>query len=148
LIALDTNLLAYAVDTRAGERHLIAKALLKQVIANGSLFLPLQVTVEFFNVIVRRLRWPPQDAIDFVEDWKAAGTVIAYNGVDADRAMRANQEHGLPVWDALIWAVCDRAGVEVLASEDFQNGRRLGRVTFLSPFDPANAPRLGLGASG
>jgi predicted nucleic acid-binding protein len=62
--------------------------------------------------------------------------------------MRANLEHGLPVWDALIWAVCDRAGVEVLASEDFQNGRRLGRVTFLNPFDPANALRLGLPAVG
>jgi hypothetical protein len=32
----------------------------------------------------------------------------------------------------------------VLVTQDFQSGRKLGRVTFLDPFDPANDARLGL----
>jgi predicted nucleic acid-binding protein len=40
--------------------------------------------------------------------------------------------------------VCDRNGANILASEDFQDGRPLGRVTFLNPFNPANTARLGL----
>jgi hypothetical protein len=40
--------------------------------------------------------------------------------------------------------VCERAGVSILASEGFQDGRRLGRVTILDPFNPNNARALGL----
>jgi predicted nucleic acid-binding protein len=38
--------------------------------------------------------------------------------------------------------------VSILASEDFQDGRRLGRVTILDPFNPANTPAFGLGQRG
>ena len=61
-----------------------------------------------------------------------------------EAALRVVGEHDLPFWDALIWAVCERVGVDTLVTEDFQNGRRLGRVTFLDPFEPTNAVRLGL----
>jgi hypothetical protein len=40
--------------------------------------------------------------------------------------------------------VCERAGVEVLVSEDVQNRRRLGRDDILDPFDPKTAGSLGL----
>jgi predicted nucleic acid-binding protein len=50
----------------------------------------------------------------------------------------------LSFWDALIWAVCDHNGANILASEDFQDGRPLDRVTFLNALNPANAARLGL----
>jgi predicted nucleic acid-binding protein len=53
--------------------------------------------------------------------------------------------HHLAFWDALIWAVYERAGVDILATEDFQGGRKLGHVRFVDPFVPANAPLLGLG---
>ena len=58
--------------------------------------------------------------------------------------MDARAAHGLPFWDALIWAVAERAGAASLVSEDFQPGRRLGRVNIVDPFDPANAARLGI----
>ena len=77
--------------------------------------------------------------------WSATAELEGYTFEDIEAAMHAHAEHGLPFWDALLWAVCARAGVTLLASEDFQNGRTLGRVTFLNPFDPANAVRLGLG---
>jgi hypothetical protein len=40
--------------------------------------------------------------------------------------------------------VCDHNGANILASEDFQDGRPLDRVTFLNALNPANAARLGL----
>jgi predicted nucleic acid-binding protein len=148
LIGFDTNILVYALDVRSPERHARAERVVGTALLQGAAFVPLQVLAEFQHVAVRKLGMSPVDALRAVETWSAAAAVEPYGMADLRAAAAAQAEHGLPLWDALIWAVCDRAGVEVLASEDFQNGRRLGRVTFLSPFDPANAPRLGLGASG
>jgi predicted nucleic acid-binding protein len=144
LIALDTNVLLYAVDETAGRKHAMAKRLLGRAIACGALFLPLQVFVEFHNALVRKFRRPAEEAAAFVEDWCAVAIVEAYSLRDLREAMRAHREHGIPTWDALIWAVCDRVRVETLVTEDLQNSRRLGRVTLLNPFNPANAGRLGL----
>ena len=38
----------------------------------------------------------------------------------------------------MLWATAKRAGCRMLFSEDLQDGRRLGDVLFVNPFDPAN----------
>jgi predicted nucleic acid-binding protein len=53
--------------------------------------------------------------------------------------MRAVREYQLPFWDALLWATARRAGVAVLVSEDFQDGRVVEGVRFANPFVPENA---------
>ena len=54
--------------------------------------------------------------------------------------------HGkLSFFDSLLWATADRAGVAFLVAEDQQDGRRLGRLTFLDPFAPTNRVALGPG---
>jgi len=40
----------------------------------------------------------------------------------------------LPFWDALLWATAKAAGVSVVLSEDFQDGRELEGVQFRNPF--------------
>ena len=144
MIAFDTNILVYTLDVRSPEHHARAEQAVSAALLRGEALFPLQVLAEFQHVAVRKLGMSPADALRAVETWSTAAMVEPYGIADLRAAAAAQAEHGLPLWDALIWAVCDRAGVEVLASEDFQNGRRLGRVTFLSPFDPANAHRLGL----
>ncbi len=44
----------------------------------------------------------------------------------------------------MLWATARRAGCRLLLSEDFQDGRDLGGVLFLNPFDPANRRLLDL----
>jgi predicted nucleic acid-binding protein len=144
MIAFDANVLVYAVDGLAGARHERARAVLASAFRAGSALLPLQVLAEFYNVATRKMRLPPAQARDFIASWTALCHIESYLLEDMEEAMTAHAEHGLAFWDALIWAVCERAGVRTLASEDFQNGRTLGRVIFLDPFDPANDARLGL----
>ena len=57
--------------------------------------------------------------------------------------MGAVGEHGLPFWDAMIWAAALRAGCRLFITEDFQDGRALGGVTFVNPFEEHNAVLLG-----
>ena len=52
--------------------------------------------------------------------------------------MTAADHHGISFWDALLWATADRVGVRYLFTEDFQDGRTLGGVTFIDPFKGAN----------
>jgi predicted nucleic acid-binding protein len=149
VVGFDTNILIYAVDNRPADarptRRLRAAAVIAAAIERREAFVALQVLAEFFHVATRNFLAPPREARMFVEGWRELMRTEAYDLADLEQAFVAHEEHGLPFWDALVWAVCDRAGVRVLASEDFQNGRRLGRVTFLDPFDPANDRALGLG---
>jgi predicted nucleic acid-binding protein len=144
LIAFDANVLVYAVDVRHPEEHAQAKAVLRAALLRGQALLPLQALAEFQSVAVRKLGLSPDEPLRSVELWSAAARVEGYTLADLRAASGAQKNHRLPFWDALIWAVCERYGVETLVTEDFQNGRTLGRVTFLDPFDPANDARLGL----
>ncbi len=57
---------------------------------------------------------------------------------DLDAAMRAVFDHRFAFWDAMLWATVRRAGVRVLITEDFQDGRVLEGVRFINPFVRAN----------
>ena len=63
--------------------------------------------------------------------------VSAADERDFDRATRGGQ-HGLSFWDAMLWATADRVGVRYLLSAHFQDGRTLGGITFIDPFNGEN----------
>ncbi len=142
MIAVDTNILVYATDSRAGEKYVVAKSLLATAMSARMLVLPLQVLGEFAHVAVRKAKHSPEAAAEFVMAWSAVARVEAYHLGDVRAALRARIDHGLPFWDALVWAVCDRCGAGTLITEDFQDGRPLGGVTFIDPFRAGNAARL------
>ena len=73
----------------------------------------------------------------FSIELRAVLAVHAADERDFDRATRGDR-HGLSFWDALLWATADRVGVRYLLTEDFQDGRTLGGVTFVDPFKGAN----------
>lgn len=144
MIAFDTNVLVYAIDSANPPRHALANRLLADVISRGEALFSLQVLAEFCNVSTRKFGLAPTKAEEFVLAWSGSGTIEGFTDADLAAAMSAWARHKLTIWDALIWATCDRVGATILATEDLQDGRALGRVTFLNPFNPANASRLGL----
>ena len=148
MIAFDTNVLAYAVDTGSPERQAEAERVVETALASGVALIPMQVLAEFQHVVVRKFGIRPAEALFLVESWSAAAArVEAYGLADVRAAAAVQKAHKIPLWDALIWAVCERAGVRTLVTQDFQDGRTLGRVTFVDPFNPANAERLGLASA-
>ena len=48
------------------------------------------------------------------------------------QAVAAVQEHSLPFWDAMLWSAAKDAGVTLLLTEGFQDGRELEGVRFRS----------------
>jgi predicted nucleic acid-binding protein len=135
---VDTNVLVYAHDTDAGDRHAVAKVLLAELWDSREGILSTQVLQEFYAVVTRKFK-PPMSRT------KARAIVAAYGewcAVATEPALtvsasRLEEEHTVSFWDALIVQAGIQAGAERLVSEDFQDGRRFGTLTIHNPFRPA-----------
>jgi predicted nucleic acid-binding protein len=141
VIAFDTNVLVYAIDRDEGQRHALAAAMVDGAIRREEALIPLQTLAEFVFATTRKRKLDLAQAREFVAGWLAVAPVVPYGGADLIAAIDA---HKLSFFDALLWATAERAGVLYLVTEDQQDGRRLGRVTFLQPFAARNRAVLGL----
>ena len=138
MISLDTNILVYSVDRDAGDRHNTAANLVERSVRAGNCVQPLQSLCEFFNIATRKIGLDVSIAAEVVVRWQAAVPIEPASDDDLRNAMRAVREHGLSFWDALLWATVRRVGVELLISEDFQDGRSIEGVRILNPFAARN----------
>lgn len=131
---IDTNILVYAVDRDAGERHRQAVDLLRRVRGRDCV-LTLQCLAELFRTLTgAKLRVDPARAAEIVQQWRDALPVVAADDTCLTDAMDAVVHHSWSFWDAMIWATAKRHGCRLLLSEDGQAGRTLGGVTILNPF--------------
>lgn len=136
---VDTNVLVYAHDAAAGQRHLIARTVLTELWDTRSGSLSTQVLQEFYAVATRKLkpalpRAETRAIVAAYGEWCDVATepqlIIA--------ASRLEEEHTLGFWDALIIQAAIRAGAQRLLSEDLQDGRRFGGMTIENPFRDVN----------
>ena len=141
-LCFDTNVFGYAIDATAGRRHAAALDLVERALGSAEVVLILQTLGEFYAMATRKMETSPNDARSFLAGLRAALPVCPAADADLDRAMEVTQRHGLSFWDAMLWATADRVGVRYLLSEDFQDGRVLGGVTFVNPFQAGNEALL------
>ncbi len=136
-VTFDSNVLVYAVDADAGEKHSVCADLVARA-ARGDCVLTVQSLAEFFFVATRKAMLDATTAAAFVDDWRAVYPVIAADEGALVAAIAAVRGHGLSFWDAMMWATARRAGCRILVSEDLQDGRTLEGVRFVNPFAPRN----------
>jgi predicted nucleic acid-binding protein len=136
-VAFDTNVLVSAVDRSEGGRHVTASLLIERASRKRRGVLILQTVAEFYSVTTGKLKGRPEEMLRFLDRLRAVLAVHAADERDFDRATRGDR-HGLAFWDALLWATADRVGVRYLLTEDYQDGRTLGGVTFVDPFKAEN----------
>ncbi len=132
-VTLDTNILIYAIDSSEGSKHTLAsKLLLRAAIAKQPLMLQ---SLNEFSAVVRKKRLMPLTTLKkIIEYHRSTFTLQAPIVEDLLDALQANEDHKLPLWDALLWATARRSGCHIIFSEDFQDGRELGGVRFINPF--------------
>jgi predicted nucleic acid-binding protein len=131
---LDTNILVYAIDQDAGERHLAALDIARRARGRDCV-LTLQALAELFRALTSpKLKVPAARAARIVQEWKDALPVVAADESCLTDAMDAVIHHGWSFWDAMIWATAKKHSCRLLLSEDGQAGRTLGGVTIVNPF--------------
>ena len=132
---VDTNILMYAHDTAAGEKHARAKALVEDLWESRSGVISTQVLQEL-AVNLRRKARKPLDARatrEVISDYLAWHVVV--NGGDSIlEALDVEARYQVSFWDALVIQAAHAAGVEILYSEDLSDGQRYGGVRVQNPF--------------
>ena len=133
---VDTNILIYGHDLRAGRKQEIAAALLERLFASGTGALSAQVLSEFFSVCERKPRLSPEVADSIVNElrcWKLHSPEPS----DLIAAWHLRQRYQISWWDALILQSAERVRAEILWTEDLNDGQQYGQVTVRNPFAEA-----------
>ena len=133
LVAVDTNVLAYAEGVNGDTNKRAARRLL-DALPKESTLLPAQTLGELFNVLVRKAAYSPRDARAAVLSWGDAFPVIDTSSDVLVSAFNLSAKHQLNFWDAIIVSAAADAGCRLLLSEDLQDGFTWGSVTVTNPF--------------
>jgi predicted nucleic acid-binding protein len=134
---VDTNLLVYAADATAGDRHGACVALIASLQSRQRLVVSTQVLNELYVTLTRVHRGPAlthAQASALVEKVAAAAAVVPLTASVTLRALEGVSQYQLAFWDALIWAAAREAGVTVVHTEDLPSAPVIEGVEFRSPF--------------
>lgn len=132
---VDTNVLVYAYDPSAGERHDRAEHLIRDLWNQGTGCLSIQVLQEFHVTITRKVARPvtAEASARIVADL-AQWTVHRPGPMDVVDAIRLQNQHQLNYWDAMILQSARQLGCERIWTENLNDGQWIGSVQVTSPF--------------
>ena len=138
IVALDTNVWAYAAkvgQTQSDQvKCRIAEDLIRKVLREDLLIMPVQVALELHTVLIRKRGLSRGHARRIVESHMVGAVVVASDEQIALAGFSLAEQHGLQTFDAAILAAVANADCSVLYSEDMQHGFEWNGVLVINPF--------------
>jgi predicted nucleic acid-binding protein len=133
-VFVDTNILVYAHDIKAGEKHETAKRIVFELRQTRLGVVSMQVLQEFYSTVTRKLPkpLPKADARAIVEDF--ALWCIPTTPEEIKQAFRIEDEAKIGFWDALIIAAAIKSGAKRILSEDLNHGQMIAGIQIENPF--------------
>lgn len=135
---IDTNVLIYAHDTRAGAKREVAKAILAELWAGRTGALSLQVLQEFYVNVTRKIPSPLPKNLARVVVESYSSWCVETTPSDISTAFRIEDAARIGFWDALIVASAVRIGAARILSEDLNAGQRIAGIPVENPFRRKN----------
>src|SRR5215468_3384859 len=131
---VDTNILIYAHDRSAGQKHSRARQLIERLWTSGEGVLSTQVIQELCINLRRKLAHPLPiaEVRALLQDYLSWEMVVT-SPDSALQALEIEERYKVSFWDALILQAAESAGAAVLYSEDFAAGQRYGSVRVINP---------------
>ena len=132
---LDTNVLIYAHDRSAGDKHLRARDLIQGLWQSGEGCLSIQVLQEFYVNATAKVARPlaPDTAAQIIADlsvWQVHRPGVE----DVLDAIRLQGRYQLSFWDSMIVASALQLGCQTIWSEDLDPGQVYDSVRVQRPF--------------
>ena len=136
---IDTNVLIYAYDAADPGKRDTAIGVLERLATTGRGALSVQVLGEFYTNVIRKPRIPltRAQARDSVIRLSTSWHTLEVEVRTMLAAAEASALHGLPYWDALVWATARVNGIQTVLTEDGQDGRVIDTVQLVNPFAPS-----------
>lgn len=146
---LDTNVLVYALDRKAGHRHERA-AVIVRAAAMVDCWLTLQAVSEFYAAVTRKRLVSLTDAQAQAEDWLDLFRTAALSPDAVRTALSTAASGRASYWHALLVATAAEAGCTAILTEDLVDNSTLLGVRVINPFagdelPPAAVALLGQG---
>lgn len=131
---VDTNVLMYAHDASAGEKHQRARTLVETLWDTRAGVVSTQVLQELSVNLRKKAKKPlsakaTRDIISEYLTWK----VVVNDGDSILEALELEARYKLSFWDALVVHAAHVAGADVLYSEDLSDGQLYGTVRVRNP---------------
>lgn len=132
---VDTNILVYAYDIKAGKKRVAAKSLIQSLWENETGVVSIQVLQELFVTLTQKLAnpLPHHHAVKIIEDY-SSWQVASPSTLDVMEAIKLHKQHGLSFWDAMIVRAAISADCPSLVSEDMRHGQKFGQTGIINPF--------------
>jgi predicted nucleic acid-binding protein len=131
---IDTNVLIYAHDVDADTKHETANRILRELWAERTGVLSMQVLQEFYVNVTRKIAHP-------ISKESARLVVSSYtiwcidtSPAEISTAFRIEDESRVGFWDALIVASALKRGANRILSEDLNAGQRIAGIRIENPF--------------
>ena len=131
---VDTNILIYAHDPRAGRKHERARQLIERLWRTGEGVLSTQILQELCVNLRRKAARPlPIDEIRrLIQDYLSWEIVV--NTPEAViEALEIETRYKISFWDALVLQAAESSGAAVLYSEDLATGQTYGTIQVVDP---------------
>ena len=133
---LDSNILVYALDRQAGERHRLASVIIDRAVLLDCC-VTLQAISEFFAVCVRKRLVPIDEAMAQACDWLDMFPTAAASADAIRAALSLATSRRASYWDTLLVTTAAEAGCTAILTEDLGRGTLLAGVRIIHPFDGA-----------
>lgn len=134
---IDTNILVYAYDRDAGEKHETARDIVKESWEKGGIVC-LQNLSEFFVVITSKVEKPVsiKQAREIVEDVISSEEwiVIVRTEESFKKAMELTQKTGIHLWDTMISATMLSYGITRIITENKSDFSQIKGIEPINPF--------------
>lgn len=139
-VFVDTNIIVYAYDSSAGDKHLIAQKRMKELWRDGNGIISTQVLQEFFVTVTRKIPAPLDimTAKEIVKDllkWKT----VSIDGALLLEAIDIHRGNTFSFWDSAIIAAAIEGGAGTLLSEDLSDGHAIRGIVIENPFRALHA---------
>jgi len=137
---LDTNILIYAVDRSAGEKHRIAAEVVDRSLDCWCV-LTLQALAEFVCAVTRKDLVPMPEAVAQARNWLTAFPIVVADARALDLAYSAAQARRFGLFDALLLATARIAGCSLVLSESMHDGGTFDGVAIRNPLVEGGMPQ-------
>lgn len=132
---LDTDILVYAFDVSAGQKHEVAKRIVIDLWNTKDGILSTQVLQEFFVSVTRKIPKPMDAGLarEIVSDFLKWHIVIN----DENSLLEAIDIHiryNYSFWDSLLIQAAIRSGAVLLLTEDLTDSQEIKGISIKNPF--------------
>lgn len=137
MIAIDTNVLVYAIDRNEPTKQTQAQELLAVLLDAGETVLIWQVLGEYLSCLRRfatTKRFPAKDIETEIHDLLQMFPLAFPSGNQIAISLSLFNRFQLSHWDSMLLSACIVAGVDTLFSEDLSAGTKYDTVTVINPF--------------